>query len=281
MVDRLEALFSNFSVETNVFHSGRLCGSNLLESNSSDGQLHLVKRGRIEIHNEGQEKVKVNEPSLLLYPYPLKRRFITDPVEGADFVCGNVRFDGGGINPIREALPAFTCLPLSVIEGAEPILSILFEEAFDTRCGRQALINRLFDAVLIQVLRYFMESTQVNSGMLAGLAHHKLQKTLVAIHEHPERAWSLESLASTAGMSRSAFANSFRSCVGCTPGEYLQNWRVRLTKKALRSGRPVKLIIFEVGYGSEAALIRAFKSQCGMTPKKWLHSVKYFSETHK
>lgn len=270
MVDRLESLFSNFSVNASVFRSGRLCGINSLDDGNSYGQLHLVKRGRIEIHNEGQEKVVVTEPSLLLFPRPLARRFITDPVEGAELVCANVHFEGGSSNPISEALPAFVCLPLAVIDGAEPVLSVLFEEAFESRCGKQVLINKLFDVVLIQVLRHLMESVRLSSGMLAGLAHQKLRKALVAIHEHPEQSWTLESLAEAAGMSRSTFAISFRECVGCTPGTYLQTWRISLTKKALRSGRPVKLIIFEVGYGSEAALIRAFKSQCGMTPKEWL-----------
>ncbi|WP_415903564.1 AraC family transcriptional regulator [Neptuniibacter sp. QD29_5] len=272
MTDRLESLFNNFSVNARVFHSGRLCGINSLDEDEGCGQLHLVKKGRIEIHNQGQEKLLVTEPSLLLYPRPLARRFITDATEGAELVCANLYFEGGNTNPIREALPAFVCLPLSVIDGAEAILDVLFEEAFETRCGRQVLINKLFDVGLIQILRHLMESAQVNGGMLAGLSHSKLRKSLVAMHEHPEKNWSLNSLADTAGMSRSVFANTFRECVGSTPGNYLQSWRVHLTKKALRSGRPVKLIIFDVGYSSEAALIRAFKSQCGMTPKEWLKS---------
>ncbi|MDG5821966.1 AraC family transcriptional regulator, partial [Xylella fastidiosa subsp. pauca] len=57
--------------------------------------------------------------------------------------------------------------------------------------------------------------------------------------------------------------------VGCTPGAYLQGWRVKLTQHALRQGRQLKTIAVEVGYGSEAALSRAFKAECGMTPREW------------
>ena len=57
--------------------------------------------------------------------------------------------------------------------------------------------------------------------------------------------------------------------VDVTPGQYLQGWRVRLTQKALRRGRPLKMIATEVGYGSEAALSRAFRAQTGLSPREW------------
>ena len=105
--------------------------------------------------------------------------------------------------------------------------------------------------------------------MLAGLSHPRLRKALVAMHEQPAHDWSLEALAAMAGMSRSVFANTFRDAVGCTPGAYLQSWRVRLAQQALVQGRPLKTIALDVGYGSEAALSRAFKAQCGMPPREW------------
>ncbi|KRA35031.1 hypothetical protein ASD68_00775 [Rhodanobacter sp. Root627] len=70
-------------------------------------------------------------------------------------------------------------------------------------------------------------------------------------------------------MSRSVFATTFRETVGTTPGRYLQGWRVRLAQKALRRGRPLKVIASDVGYGSEAALSRAFKAHSGQSPREW------------
>jgi transcriptional regulator GlxA family with amidase domain len=166
-------------------------------------------------------------------------------------------------------LPAFVCLPLSGIHGADSVLPLLFEEAFNQRCGRRALVDRLFEVVLIQVLRQLMESGQIRSGMLAGMAHAKLRNALIAMHEQPALEWSLDALAETAGMSRSVFASSFRDTLGCTPGAYLQNWRVGLAQQALRQGRSLKMIAVEVGYGSEAALSRAFKGQTGLSPREW------------
>ncbi|MCF6752724.1 AraC family transcriptional regulator [Pseudomonas stutzeri] len=268
MADRLAALMTHFPLRAQVFNTGPLCGINTLQSDGVHGQLHLVRRGEVEVRY-GRETLHVTQPSLLLFPRPLTHRFITAPGCEVDMVCANLAFEGGSANPIASALPDLVCLPLDQVWGAEPVLSLLFEEAFEQRCGRVALVERLLEVVMIQVLRQLMESGEVNGGLLSGLAHPRLRNALVAMHETPAKEWRLEELAGVAGMSRSVFATNFRETVGVTPGQYLQGWRVRLTQKALRRGRPLKMIATEVGYGSEAALSRAFRAQTGLSPRGW------------
>ena len=70
-------------------------------------------------------------------------------------------------------------------------------------------------------------------------------------------------------MSRTMFANGFRDIVGCTPGAYLQRWRIGLAQKRLRQGQALKHIAAEVGYGGEAALSRAFAAHTGPSPREW------------
>lgn len=269
MLDRLEALLAYFSVTAKVFHTGTLCGINDLDADGETGQLHLIREGQVEVKHGGMTAVQVTRPSLLLYPRPMPHRFITDPERGADFACARLRFGGGAANPIAAALPAFTCLALDELAGAEGVLQLLFEEAFQHNCGRQAMLDRLFEVVLIQVLRCLMEQGRTGAGMLAGLADPRLRNALVAIHEQPAQDWSLDALAARAGMSRSVFAGAFRDTVGCTPGYYLQRWRVGLVQQWLLKGRPLKLIMHDVGYGSEAALSRAFKAHTGQSPRQW------------
>ena len=268
MVDRLAVLLERFPVSARMFNAGAVCGISLLEGDGHCGQLHLVRRGPLEV-THGGDPVRVDEPSLLLYPRPLPHRFRSDPVHGADMACADLSFEGGPHNPLAAALPAFTCVPLAALEGAGPVLQLLFEEAFEQRCGRQAMLDRLFEVVMIQLLRHLMEQGQVRSGLLAGLAHPRLRHALVAMQATPAREWSLEELAASAGMSRSVFAASFREVVGLTPGQYLQGWRVGLAQQALRRGRPLKVVASEVGYGSEAALSRAFKAHAGLSPRAW------------
>lgn len=269
MTDRLEALLERFSASARLFQAGALCGINDLTPEHGAGQLHLVREGTVEVVHEGEPGLRVEVPSLLLYPRPLAHRFITDAERGADLACANLQFEGGAANPIATALPAFVCIGLDEIDGSQPVLALLFEEAFERRCGRQALINRLFEVVLIQVLRHLMESGRTRVGMLAGLSHPQLRHAVVAIHETPEHDWTLDTLAARAGMSRSVFANAFRDSVGCTPGTYLQQWRVGLAQQSLLGGRPLKSIAMDVGYGSEAALSRAFKASTGLSPRAW------------
>lgn len=270
MADRLEALLERFSVSARTFHVGTLCGINDLSPEADTGQLHLIRQGAVTVmHHGAAADLHVASPSLLLYPRPLAHRFVTDAREGADLTCAHLRFEGGSANPIAATLPAVVCLPLAQLAASERVLALLFEEAFEDRCGRKALLDRLFEVVLIQILRHLMDSGQTQTGMLAGLGHPKLRPAMVAMHEQPAQEWGLEALASKAGMSRSVFANAFRETVGCTPGAYLQRWRISLVQRALQQGRPLKLIADDVGYGSEAALSRAFKSQCGLSPREW------------
>lgn len=268
MVDRLAALLDRFPVSAQVFHAGALCGINTLDAQDGLGQMHLVRRGPLEVSHTGTTRV-VEQPSLLLYPRPMAHRFSSDPGRGADMACANLRFEGGAQNPLAAALPGFVCLPLEALDGAGPVLALLFEEAFEQRCGRQAMVDRLFEVVMIQVLRQLMERHEIRGGMLSGLAHPRLRNALVGIHEQPAREWTLEDLAAAAGMSRSVFAASFREVVGLTAGQYLQGWRVGLAQQALRRGRPLKVVAAEVGYGSEAALSRAFKAHAGLSPRAW------------
>ncbi|MDR7069538.1 AraC-like DNA-binding protein [Pseudoxanthomonas japonensis] len=268
MVDRLAVLLERFSVSAHMFHAGALCGVNTLEAEPGIGQLHLIQRGPLEVFH-GTTSLRIDTPSLLLYPRAMTHRFVSDEVQGAEMACASLRFEGGAHNPISAALPDVVCVPLTSLHGAQDVLALLFEEAFTQRCGRAALVNRLFEVVMIQVLRQVMETGEVKGGMLAGLSHPRLRNAIVAMHEAPAKDWTLEELARVAGMSRSVFATHFREALGITPGQYLQGWRVGLAQQALRHGKPLKVVASDVGYGSEAALSRAFKAHSGVSPREW------------
>lgn len=161
-------------------------------------------------------------------------------------------------------------LPLAEVDGAAPALEVLFREAFTRACGRQQVVDRLFEVVVILILRALLNGGRVESGMLAGLSHPRLARAIVAMHEAPARAWTLDALAKRAGLSRSQFAAVFAQVVGAAPGEYLARHRIAVAQDLLRRGRPVKLVASEVGYGSASALSRAFSARCGRSPREWL-----------
>ena len=270
MVDRLASLLEHFSISAQTFQTGPLCGINSLDGKEPYGQLHLLRQGQADVWHGGVKVFSLSEPTLLFYPRPFAHRFVTDPDRGADFVCAHVLFEGAAANPLANALPQVVCIPLAQLPDSVSVLALIFAEAEASNCGRQALLNRMFEVLLIQLLRQLMETGSTSIGLLAGLAHTQLRRAIVAMHDNPEKEWSVESLAEIAGMSRSVFSNQFRESVGDTPANYLQGWRIGLVQKWLIKGQPLKLIAEEAGYASESSLSRAFKSQCGVSPKEWL-----------
>lgn len=269
-MDRLSTLLSQFSVSAGLFHSGGYCGVTTLGEKDSSGHLHFLRQGKLEVWLANKGRTIIEQPSLIFFPRAIPHRFQANEIDQAELVCATLDFDGGADNPIVLALPNALILPLSEIPSIEQSLSFLFDEAFKQLCGRVALLNRLFEVILIQILRHVMETRSLSSGLLSGLADAHLAPVLTQIHDAPEQTYTLESLALDAGMSRARFARHFHQTVGQTVGDYLLSWRLTLAQKKLRQGFSMKQISGEVGYESASALARAFRRKTGLSPSDWL-----------
>lgn len=280
-IDRLSCLLERFRVRAQLAYSGTFCGVQRFDAACGHGYLHVLRRGRLEVnHPPGRglpQQLSLTEPSLLFYPAPATHSFINPPQDGSDFTCAAVQFDDGLNHPLVRALPPLVVLPLAQVEGLAPLLTLLFTETDRIRCGRRLVADRLFEVVLIQILRWLLDhpgDIGVHTNLLAGLSEPRLARALAAIHEAPAQAWTLEGMAQQAGMSRTAFANTFKRVVGQTPADYLTDWRMALAKTKLREGRPIKLLAHELGYANPSALSRAFAARTGQSPREWLKIAK-------
>ena len=276
-IDRLSALLERFRVRAHLFHSGPLCGVTHFAAQPGRAFLHVLRRGEMVVKHRPKSgpprRVVVDEPSLLFYPRPLAHDFHNAPTEGSDFICASLAFDGGASHPLARALPAMVLLPLHRVEGLEQSLALLFAEADRVRCGHRLLADRLFDVVLLQLLRWLLDHPEeggVPTGLLIGLADPQLASALVALHESPGKPWSLQAMAQVAGMSRSAFAARFKAVVGETPADHLAHWRLTIAQAELRNGRSIKAIAGELGYATPSALSRVFAQKLGMSPRQWV-----------
>jgi AraC-like DNA-binding protein len=274
--DRLSSLLDRFRVRAHLFHHGPLCGVHLFDARPGRGFLHVLRRGQMTLMHRRARGVprrwNIDQPTLLFYPRPLAHEFHNAPVEGCDFTCATVDFEGGDAHPLWQALPPVVVLPLAQAEGLAASLDLLFAETERLRCGSRLLADRLFEVVLIQLLRWLIDhpaEAGVPLGLLQGLADPRLARALVALHERPGQPWSLAAMAQEAGMSRSVFAAHFKQAVGQTPASYLSAWRASLAEAALRNGTPLKVIADELGYGSADAMARAFRQRRGMSPRQW------------
>lgn len=107
-------------------------------------------------------------------------------------------------------------------------------------------------------------------GWLAGLRDPLVCRVLGLLHRQPARAWTLETLAREAAVSRSVLAERFAHFVGQPPMQYLARWRMQVAARRLADGAvKVGAVGLEVGYDSEAAFSRAFKKAVGVSPAAW------------
>ncbi|WP_119153361.1 AraC family transcriptional regulator [Caldimonas tepidiphila] len=276
-IDRLSGLLERFRVRAQLHHSGVLCGLSHFDACEGYGYLHVLRRGWLRVSHPGARNMprsmRFDEPTVLLYPRPFTHRFHNPPAEGSDFTCARLVFDGGARNPLARALPPLIALPLARVPGLHAALELLFAETDRVRCGQRLLADRLFEVVVLQLLRWLLDHPQeagVHPGLITGLSDPRLARVLVAMHDAPGEPWTLERMAERAGMSRTAFANTFREVIGQTPADYLSDWRIALAQSRLREGHSIKILAEELGYANPSALSRAFTVRVGMSPRNWL-----------
>lgn len=269
-MDRLSTLLKHFNLHATTFHRGGFCGTTDLYGHGSYGHAHLLRSGRLTFRDKRNQLIELAEPSLVLVARPQQHQLVATEVDEAQLVCATLSFDGGADNPLTLALPDYIVKPLAELPGLTANLDWLFEEAFGDECGRDVVLNRLFELMVIQLLRHMMANQSLPTGMMAGLADLRLARAITLMHDTPAKPWSVGELASAANMSRASFAAQFRKVVGKTPADYLLSWRVSLAQKRLREGRPIGLIADEVGYESPSALARAFRRKVGASPREWL-----------
>ena len=150
-------------------------------------------------------------------------------------------------------------------------LSRIADELQGERPGGALAIAHLAHLVFLQVLRrHLEEAPPATSGWLAALGDPHLSKAVAAMHADPARPWTVQALASRAGLSRTAFAVRFRRVAGEAPIGYLT--RLRMLRAAARLGRPgmsTARIAEEAGYASESAFAVAFKRVTGQPPRRY------------
>jgi AraC-like DNA-binding protein len=137
--------------------------------------------------------------------------------------------------------------------------------------GGEAVLARLSEALFIETLRrYIALLPQAQTGWLAGVRDQEVGIALALLHRKPAHPWTVASLASEIGMSRSVLAERFRRYLSETPIAYLTRWRLQLGAQLLTStSNSVAQIAAEVGYESEPSFNRAFKREFGHPPARF------------
>lgn len=273
-MDQLSIILQRFSMNTEVFFTGNLCGISHFNRALNQGHLHLLRIGELTVIDEQGKSLLINEPTVLFFPTPHAHRIIASEDNPPELVCANIIYHENTSNPVANALPELLCFKLSDCQNLKQTAQLLFEEAFNDRCGRLPMIDSLTNIFLIHVLRHVLSNNIMQHGLLAGLAHPQISQVLLAIHDSPERQWGLTEMAELALMSRSKFSDLFKRIVGQSPGDYVIDWRIIVAKSLLQQNKAVALVANAVGYENGSALARIFRKKLGISPKQWLEQLR-------
>jgi AraC-like DNA-binding protein len=145
---------------------------------------------------------------------------------------------------------------------------MIVAESKEMNPGGETVITRLADILVVHAIRFWItHSTSTQTGWLGALHDRQIGPVISKIHRCPARRWTLESLASEASMSRSAFAARFTELVGESAMRYVTRWQMNAARSRLaESGQTVAEVAHSFGYESEAAFNRAFKRHLGISP---------------
>lgn len=289
-LELLDRSLASSSLASDVFFAGEPCGDwRMNTSGSGHAAFHLVLRSSPWIHRPNSaEPRQLRRGDFVFFPRdtphvltpseraPLDLETVVDavrPVDATDdqtaLLCGKLLLEPHAQRFLLAPLPDVLVMPAGgehTPKIVPSIVSIMWEEVRGNEQPLSLTLNKLADVLVVQVLRFAVRQGLVTSGVFAALADPHLRRAVLEVVRAPEEAWSVESLAHKALMSRSAFASRFQSIVGRTPLDFLRDWRMQLALGLLRNGRSVAEVAAATGYDTEASFAKAFKRTIGIGP---------------
>ena len=250
----------------------------------SEPYLSRVEEGDIIVFPHGDRHSLVHHPEGAVIPAeaflaqmpktpaqkPVVQKNPSENNTSTSLICGHFEYDRTILNPLFSSLPSFIHLKPGKDFDAEWIataIKLAAMESTSPRPGSTAIVDRLAEVLLIQVLRGYIEQQNHTSGFLKALTIPFLSRSLSLMHNYPARQWTMENLAREVGVSRSVFAARFKEGIGHSPIQYLTAWRIQKAKRLLVSEHDTIGKIAElVGYHSEWAFAKAFKRLVGVGP---------------
>lgn len=200
----------------------------------------------------------------------LAPRTYGDGLPGATIMLrGAYELHGDVGNRLLDMLPPLAIVPAGPRTRAT--LDLLATEVTRDEPGQGAVLHRLLDLMLVQALRAWCARPEAAlPAWYRALADPAIGDALRLLHSEPARRWTVAALATTAGMSRAAFAARFARLVGQPPLTYLTGWRMTVAADLLRNtDATVATVARTVGYDDPFAFSVAFKRARGISPSAW------------
>jgi len=180
---------------------------------------------------------------------------------------GYFTFDSPDAALLVSLLPAL--LHVRGVQRLSALVGFVNEESSERRAGRDLVLARLVELLLIEALRSTL-GHGTPPGLLRGLADSRLAIAIRHMHRDTARSWTVAQLAKKVGLSRSMFFERFARAVGLAPMEYLLAWRMAIAKDLLRRDDIGLTAVAErVGYSSASTFSTAFSRHVGQSPSRY------------
>ncbi len=194
-------------------------------------------------------------------------------------VCGYFSFRQDFPHPLFQAFPPVLILREEEVAKSvwlKSSLDYLVHETSSPSPGTPHILNRMTEVLLVQFFRCFISLDPEQTTFVAALFDKKIGPALQLLHSEPEKAWTLDNVAQTLGMSRASLAQRFTTLTGMPLFTYLTDLRMRQAANMLRTtDLSVAEIGEAVGYMSDAAFNRTFRKFAGKS------ALSYRSDTKK
>ena len=188
-------------------------------------------------------------------------------------LCASYYQDPALTLPLLSLLPDLLHIPASGANpGLEATLRLLAHELGQHQPGADAVLNRVVDILLVQMLRIWLTAGADDGPRcwLSALTDPVAGPALAALHAQPGRSWTVDSLAASVGVSSATLTRRFTARVGEPPAAYLTRWRMDLAAQRLRdTDETAGTIARSLGYTSEYAFSRAFARERGIPPGRY------------
>ncbi|PNG27072.1 AraC family transcriptional regulator [Methylocella silvestris] len=265
--DLLSHVLAQIRLTGEQVFSRTLAEAEQLDIDAAEAHVVVVMAGAVQIEADNETPAVIDTGDLVLLPRGRGESRLVASRQRVMVVVCRFWFDPDSLRGMIFALPQRIHIPRVDAAGwIDGMLRFLMIETDDPQPGAALMISRIIDLLVIRALRSWVHKGQ-KAGWLGGLTDARIARSLKAIHEKPMQRWSVNTLASLVGMSRSSFCDRFTALVGRSPLRYQNESRLALARDMLakRDAR-VGEIGLRIGYESEAAFSRAYKQLFGHSP---------------
>jgi AraC family transcriptional activator of mtrCDE len=180
-----------------------------------------------------------------------------------------------------QSVGLFRDLREPVVEQFEPSDKIdgklreAMNELLSQEVGMGAMTASLLKQVIIALARRSLKSSQSWTDRFSILADRQITRAFADMVARPGAAHTVQSLAYSASLSRSAFMARFSEIFGQSPMAILRDLRMRQAALDLTTTTtPVDVVAHNAGYESRSSFVRAFCKAYNVDPSEYRQSVK-------